>query len=395
MDQAWRTHLQAKLKCLKKQSQYRRLYVTEHSEETWLVRNGQRMLNLASNNYLGLAGDERLKEASIIATNQYGAGATASRLVVGNYPLYEEVEQSICDWKKTEKAVIVNSGYTANIGAIASLVGRHDIIFSDKLNHASIVDGITLSGAEHKRYRHNDLEHLEKLLRMSPISKRKLIITDTIFSMDGDMAHLKDLIILKEKYGALLMVDEAHAGGIYGKHGAGLAHVEKELSKEIDIHMGTFSKALGCYGAYLAGDAICIDYMKNMMRSFIFTTALPPGVLGSMKRAIEIVREDEGSRQRLLENGGYFRNALQEAGFDIGDSSTHIVPVIVRSNEAAIHFSRKLQEVGIAAIAIRPPTVPYNSSRIRFAVTAKHAKTDLEWAIKQIIRIGKEEEIFV
>ncbi|AIK36459.1 8-amino-7-oxononanoate synthase [Bacillus pseudomycoides] len=391
MDQTWNLHFHSSLNRLKEKSQYRHVVMTEQAEEPWLIRNGKRMLNLASNNYLGLAGDRRLKEASIVATKEYGVGATASRLVVGNYALYEEVEQSVCDWKETEKAIIVNSGYSANVGAISSLVGRHDIVFSDKLNHASIVDGIMLSGAEHKRYRHNDLEYLERLLQMAPVAKRKLIVTDTVFSMDGDVAHLKELIMLKEKYGALLMVDEAHAGGIYGKHGAGLAHVEQGLSEGIDIHMGTFSKALGCYGAYLAGDAICIDYMKNTMRSFIFTTALPPGTLGAMKRAIEIVKEDEGRRQRLLENGAYFRNALEEVGFNIGDSSTHIVPIIVASNEATLHFSKKLQEAGIAAIAIRPPTVPYNSSRIRFAVTSEHTKADLQWAIEKIIRIGKEE----
>ena len=391
MDQTWNLHFHSSLNRLKEKSQYRHVVMTEQAEEPWLIRNGKRMLNLASNNYLGLAGDRRLKEASIVATKEYGVGATASRLVVGNYALYEEVEQSVCDWKETEKAIIVNSGYSANVGAISSLVGRHDIVFSDKLNHASIVDGIMLSGAEHKRYRHNNLEHLEKSLQMTPVAKRKLIVTDTVFSMDGDVAHLKELIMLKEKYGALLMVDEAHAGGIYGRHGAGLAHVEQGLSEGIDIHMGTFSKALGCYGAYLAGDALCIDYMKNMMRSFIFTTALPPGTLGAMKCAIEIVKKDEGRRQRLLENGAYFRNALEEVGFNIGDSSTHIVPIIVASNEATLHFSEKLQEAGIAAIAIRPPTVPYNSSRIRFAVTSEHTKADLQWAIEQIIRIGKEE----
>ncbi|WP_243524232.1 8-amino-7-oxononanoate synthase [Bacillus pseudomycoides] len=395
MDQTWNLHFHSSLNRLKEKSQYRHVVMTEQAEEPWLIRNGKRMLNLASNNYLGLAGDRRLKEASIVATKEYGVGATASRLVVGNYALYEEVEQCVCDWKETEKAIIVNSGYSANVGAISSLVSRHDIVFSDKLNHASIVDGILLSGAEHKRYQHNDLEHLERLLQMAPVAKRKLIVTDTVFSMDGDVAHLKELIMLKEKYGALLMVDEAHAGGIYGRHGAGLAHIEQGLSQKIDIHMGTFSKALGCYGAYLAGDAICIDYMKNTMRSFIFTTALPPGTLGAMKRAIEIVKEDEERRQRLLENGAYFRNALEEVGFNIGDSSTHIVPIIVASNEAALHFSEKLQEVGIAAIAIRPPTVPHNSSRIRFAVTSEHTKADLKWATRQIIRIGKEEGVLI
>ncbi|MFD0770776.1 8-amino-7-oxononanoate synthase [Bacillus sp. CGMCC 1.60114] len=393
MNPVWEAHFQSKLTNLTETSQRRKLFVTEHAEKAWLVRNGKRLLNLASNNYLGLAGDERLKEAAMEAIKRYGAGATASRLVVGNYPLYEEIEQRICVWKETEKALLVNSGYTANVGAISSLVSRHDIVYSDKLNHASIVDGIVLSGAEHKRYRHNDLEHLERLLKSAPAEKRKLIVTDTIFSMDGDTAHLEHLVMLKEKYGALLMIDEAHASGIYGKKGAGLAHNHSELAKRIDIHMGTFSKALGCYGAYIAGNAVCIDYMINTMRGFIFTTALPPGVLGAIGKAIEIVSKDETYRQRLIENGVYFRTALQEAGFHIGDSTTHIVPVIVGSNEATLRFSMKLQEAGIAAIAIRPPTVPQYSSRIRFAVTAQHTNDDLQWAVQRIVQIGKEEGV--
>ncbi|WP_369902733.1 8-amino-7-oxononanoate synthase [Bacillus manliponensis] len=393
MNQMWKAHFQSKLTSLLDASQHREAFVTREAEQPWLVRNGKRLLNLASNNYLGLAGDERLKEAMVETTEKYGTGATASRLVVGNYPLYDEVEQYVCDWKGTEKALIVNSGYTANVGAISALVGRHDIVFSDKLNHASIVDGILLSGAEHKRYRHNDMAHLEKLLQSSPKDKRKLIVTDTIFSMDGDIVQLEALIKLKEKYRALLMVDEAHASGIYGVQGAGIAHKDPELAKRVDIHMGTCSKALGCYGAYIAGRALSIDYLLNTMRSFIFTTALPPGVLGAMKRAIEIVREEETARQRLIENGIYFRTNLQEAGFQTGDSMTHIVPVIVGSNEKTLRFSMKLQEVGIAAIAIRPPTVPQHSSRIRFAVTSHHTHNDLRWAVEQIVQIGKEEGV--
>lgn len=393
MNPVWETHFQSKLSSLIETSQHRKLLTTEHAEQAWFVRNGKRLLNLASNNYLGLAGDERLKEAAIEATKTYGTSGASSRLVVGNYPLYEEIEQRICAWKETEKSLIVNSGYTANVGAISSLVSRHDIVFSDRLNHASIVDGIVLSGAEHKRYRHNDLEHLEQLLKSAKKEKRKLIVTDTIFSMDGDRAHLEDLVMLKEKYGALLMVDEAHAGGIYGENGAGLAHEYAKLAKSIDIHMGTFSKALGSYGAYITGNAVCIEYMINTMRSFIFTTALPPGTLGAIGKAIDIVRKDETYRHRLIESGQYFRTGLQEAGFHIGESTTHIVPVIVGSNEAVLRFSMKLQEAGIAAIAIRPPTVPQHSSRIRFTVTAHHTNDDLQWAMQRIVQIGKEEGV--
>lgn len=393
MNPMWKAHFQSKLTSLIDASQHRELFVTVEAQQPWLVRNEKRLLNLASNNYLGLAGDERLKDAAVKATKRYGTGATASRLVVGNYPLYEEVEQCLCDWKGTEKALLVNSGYTANVGVISAFVGRHDIVFSDKLNHASIIDGTLLSGAEHRRYRHNDMEHLEKLLKSTPADRRKLIVTDTIFSMDGDIAKLESLVMLKEKYGALLMVDEAHASGIYGEKGAGLVHEYPELAKQVDIHMGTCSKALGCYGAYITGNALCIDYIINTMRSFIFTTALPPGTLGAIGRAIEIVSEEKIACQRLIENGEYFRTNLQEAGFYTGDSTTHIVPVIVGSNERALRFSMKLQEAGIAAIAIRPPTVPQYSSRIRFAVTSQHTQDDLRWAVDRIVQIGKEEGV--
>ena len=314
MNQMWRTHLQSKVEQLKGQGQYRNLHVTEKAEETWLIRNKKKMLNLASNNYLGLAGDERLKEAAIACTRKYGTGATASRLVVGNYPLYEEVERSICDWKGTERALIVNSGYTANVGAISTLACRHDMVFSDKLNHASIVDGIILSGAEHKRYRHNDLDHLEKMLQIASPEKRKLIVTDTVFSMDGDIAYLRGLVQLKEKYGAIIIVDEAHASGIYGIGGAGLSHIEKDIAQKIDIHMGTFSKALGCYGAYLTGDSIYIEYLQNMMRSLIFTTALPPGTLGASAKAIEIVKEDN-ERESTYREWCIFQDAFTRSWF--------------------------------------------------------------------------------
>ena len=233
------------------------------------------------------------------------------------------------------------------------------------------------------------------MLKVASPEKRKLIVTDTVFSMDGDTAYLRDLVKLKEKYGAIIIVDEAHASGIYGIGGAGLSHIEKDLAQKIDIHMGTFSKALGCYGAYLTGDAIYIEYLQNMMRSFVFTTALPPGALGAVQKAIEIVKEDNERRENLIANGAYFRTHLQEAGFDIGNSSTHIVPIVVGSNENALRFSERLQEIGIAAIAIRPPTVPVGSSRVRFAVTSQHTIADLKWAIQHIIRIGKEEGFLV
>lgn len=387
---SWDPYLQSELALREKRQQIRKLHVTENGPDCWIIKDGKRLLNLASNNYLGLAGDKRVIEAAIEAVSLYGAGATASRLIVGNYPLYEETEQDIANWKGTESALLIGSGYTANLGALSALLGRNDVVYSDRLNHASITDGIILSRAEQKRYKHNDLEHLEKLLQETPANKRKLIVTDTVFSMDGDTAYLCELVHIKEKYNALLMIDEAHASGVYGQNGAGLAH---EMAEHIDLHMGTFSKALGCSGAYLAGSKLLMDYLINTMRSFIFTTGMPPSTVGSIKRAIEIVRDESTRRTLLMQNGTLLRGLLKQAGFNTGNSSTHIVPIVVGSNEATISFSQMLQEKGIAAIAVRPPTVPENSSRIRLTVTSEHRSEEIQWAVKVITEIGLKEGV--
>ncbi|MGG3449250.1 8-amino-7-oxononanoate synthase [Domibacillus aminovorans] len=387
---SWYQYLQNELALREERQQIRKLHVTENGPDCWITKDGKRLLNLASNNYLGLAGDKRLIEAAIEAASLYGAGATASRLIVGNYPLYEETEQDIANWKGTERALLIGSGYTANLGALSALLGRNDVVYSDRLNHASITDGIILSRAEQKRYKHNDLEHLEKLLQETPANKRKLIVTDTVFSMDGDTAYLRELVHIKEKYNALLMVDEAHASGVYGQNGAGLA---QELVERIDLHMGTFSKALGCSGAYLAGSKLLMEYLTNTMRSFIFTTGMPPSTVGSIKRAVEIVRDESTRRALLMQNGTLLRDLLKQAGFNTGGSSTHIVPIVIGSNEATISFSQMLQEKGIAAIAVRPPTVPENSSRIRLTVTSEHKPEEIREAVKLIAETGLREGV--
>jgi 8-amino-7-oxononanoate synthase len=374
---------------IEKKAQRRRLHSIDFLKESSIIMNGRKLLNLASNNYLGLAGDERLIEASIRAAREYGAGSTASRLIVGNYSLYEHVETELARWKGTEAALIFNSGYTANVGIISTLVGRNDIVFSDKWNHASIIDGIILSRAEMKRYQHNDLDHLEAHLKKAPLHKRKLIVTDTVFSMDGDIAPLKGLVELKEKYGAILMVDEAHSSGVYGEGGEGLVH-DLRLQEQVDVQMGTFSKALGSFGAYVTGKQWLIDYFVNKMRSFIFTTALPPAVLGSIQAAIHIVQQETERRKQLHEYSKYFRTKLRDLGFNIGTSVTQIVPVMIGSNELTVQFSERLQERGIAAVAIRPPTVPEGTARIRFSLMATLTKDELDWAINEIATIGQE-----
>lgn len=382
-------HIQSVLCQLEQKMQKRSLKDVSFCNSSWIVMNGRKLLNLASNNYLGLAGDERLIEAGCQAMRTYGAGATASRLIVGNYELYAKAEAALKNWKKKEAALIFNSGYTANLGIITSLIGRGDIVFSDWLNHASIIDGIRLSGAERYRYYHNDLDHLESLLKQASPHQRKLIVTDSIFSMDGDMAQLEGLVTLKKRYNAILMVDEAHSSGLYGERGEGLIH-HFRLQDDVDIQMGTFSKALGSFGAYVVGEQWLIDYLINTMRSFIFTTALPPAVLGTIEKAIEIVRKEQAKRQTLQAHSCYFRDELQKLGFNIGKSMTHIVPIIIGSNEQTVQMSERLQEFGIAAVAIRPPTVPEGTSRIRFSLTAALTKEEIDWALERIARAGRE-----
>ncbi|GMB07935.1 8-amino-7-oxononanoate synthase [Thermolongibacillus altinsuensis] len=385
----WQDNINAQLATLEKKAQKRKLPRMERSDEGWVMMNGRKLLNLASNNYLGLADDERLIEASIRAMQTYGAGATASRLIVGNHALYEEAEAALVKWKETEAALIINSGYTANVGILSALASREDVIFSDKLNHASIVDGAILSRAELKRYRHNDIDHLETLLKKTPVHKLKIIVTDTVFSMDGDIAPLRELVALKEKYGAILMIDEAHSSGLYGEKGEGLAH-HLGIAEHVDIHMGTFSKALGTFGAYVTGKKYLIDYLINHMRAFIFTTALPPAVLGSIRAAISIVQQEHERRTNLFTHSDYVRNELKRLGFNIGASTTQIVPIIIGDNERTVRFSERLQERGIAAVAIRPPTVPEGTARIRFSLMATLTKQQIDWALEQIALVGKE-----
>ncbi|WP_018132664.1 8-amino-7-oxononanoate synthase [Effusibacillus pohliae] len=379
----------SELEQLRQIAQNRGLAVIEEAEQPWLQIGGKRLLNLASNNYLGLAGHERLKKAACAAIETHGCGATASRLIVGNHLVYRRAEESLVKWKGSEAGLIFNSGYTANIGIISSLAGRDAIIFSDRLNHASIIDGIRLSRSECQRYRHNDLDHLESLLKKTTPSKPKLIVSDTVFSMDGDVADLAGLVTLKERYGALLIVDEAHASGVFGPYGEGYVH-HLGLQDRVDVQMGTFSKALGCFGAYVAGDRWLIDYLINKARSFIFTTGLPPAVLASAAEAIELVQEDWQRRQALQENSRFFREELARLGFDLCNSSTQIVPIVIGPNEKTLLFSQKLQQLGVAAIAVRPPTVPDNQARIRFTLMATHRRQDLAEAVEKIALVGRE-----
>ncbi|KJE26467.1 8-amino-7-oxononanoate synthase [Geobacillus kaustophilus] len=384
-----KAELTAQLHEWEQKAQKRQLRQAEASGAS-VILNGKPMLNLASNNYLGLADDKRLIEAGCEAMRSYGAGAGASRLVVGNHPLYERAEAALKQWKNAEAALIFNSGYTANVGVLTALIGRDDLVFSDKLNHASLIDGIRLSKATCFRYRHNDIDQLESLLKQSLPAKRKWIVTDAVFSMDGDMAPLKELVELKRRYRAVLLVDEAHSGGVFGPNGEGLLH-HFGLEKEEDvIAIGTFSKALGSFGAYVTGEPWLVEYLVNSARSLIFTTALPPAVLAANEAAIRIVQSEPERRERLHALSERFRAKLKRLGFDTGGSETPIVPVIVGPNGRAVAMSELLQEAGIAAVAIRPPTVPEGTARIRFSLTAAMTEEDVEMAVDRIALAGKQ-----
>ncbi|MGF9713290.1 8-amino-7-oxononanoate synthase [Paenibacillus sp. JMULE4] len=377
---AWQW-MHTELESLKERAQFRSLVDSEPQGQGWLLRDGRRMLNLASNDYLGLQQRSGIADAWM--------GAAASRLIVGNNPVYRRFEEEFARFKGTESCLLFSSGYMANVGVIPSLMGRHDVVFSDRLNHASIVDGIVLSRAEHVRYRHRDLDHLETLLRKADTGSKKLIVTDSIFSMDGSIAPLRELVELKDRYGAMLMVDEAHSGGLYGEQGQGLVH-ELGLTERVEIQMGTFSKAYGGYGAYIAGDEVLKQYLVNKARSFIYTTALPPAVIESVRLNWLQARKEEWRRKELSRKAVWFREALRQRGFDTGESESHIVPLLLGSNERTVRFSEKLQQAGIAAVAIRPPTVPEGTARIRFTLMATHRDEDLQWAVEQIDRAGRE-----
>ncbi|CAM4031552.1 8-amino-7-oxononanoate synthase [Paenibacillus alkaliterrae] len=355
----------------------------------YLLRENRMLLDLSSNDYLGLAGHSAVVEAMRQALFVEGAGSGASRLVTGNRRPYRVLEEQLAAWQQSEAALVFGSGYIANIGVIQALVSRDDVVFSDKLNHASIVDGIALSRAEHARYRHNDMEHLRSLLNRHRDKRRKLIVTDAVFSMDGDCAPLQELVALKREYGAMLMVDEAHSGGLYGPRGEGLCH-KLGLSNEVDIHMGTFSKSFGVYGAYVCGSHILIQWLINRARPLIYSTALPPSVITGISQALALVQDEHWRRERLSAASRRFRSMLGEAGFEIGRGDSPIIPIIVGDNAKALRFSSALEEEGIATVAIRPPTVPSGTARIRFSLSAVHSDEDLNRAAAAIRRIAIE-----
>ncbi len=386
--------IQDELEQIRGKGLFRSTRLIQGRQSARITLDGREVVLLCSNNYLGLAEHPALTEAAVKAAELFGTSSGASRLVSGNMELHEMLEAEVAGFKRTEAALVFNSGYAANTGVISALVGRGDVIFSDRLNHASIIDGALLSGAKLIRYPHNDIAALATLLEKKRGTGRCLIVTDGVFSMDGDLAPLAGLAELKSCHDALLMVDDAHGCGVLGDQGRGSAELLGVLS-DIDIHVGTFGKALGSFGAYAALSRELRDLLVNRARSFIFSTSLPPAVLAATIAALKLVQSAEGDvlRKQLGDNITLFRGLLRDAGLPLVDSSTQIVPILTGEAEPTMRFSEQLLAEGFFVQGIRPPTVPAGACRLRCTVMATHSKEDLSAAAERIITVGKRLEI--
>ncbi len=346
---------------------------------------GRRLVNLCSNDYLGLASDPRLKKGAIAAVEREGAGSGAARLIAGDLPVHGELERRLARLKGTEAALLFSSGYHANAGVIGALVGRDDAVFSDVLNHASIIDGCQLSRAQMLRYRHKDVDELARLLATMN-ARRKLVATDAVFGMDGDAAPLREIVELCERHGAMLYLDEAHSTGVLGESGAGLAEATG-LTDRVDVIMGTLGKALGSFGAFVAGSRLLVDWLTSRCRTFIFTTALPPAACGAAIAALDVLEQEPGRRARLGALSTRMKAGLERLGFSMAGVVAPIFPVILGEEHRALAASRQLREHGFFVRAIRPPTVPRGTSRLRVSLTASHTEQHVDDFLRALAEV--------
>lgn len=351
---------------------------------------GREVLLFCSNDYLGLSQSERLKGAALRAVEVWGAGAPASRSIAGSLGIHQELEAELARLKGTEAALLFPTGYMANIAILTTLVGEGDLILSDQYNHASIVDGSRLSRAEVWIFKHRDVGHLEELLKRSR-HRRKLVVTDGVFSMEGDIAPLREIREVCDRYGAFLVVDDAHATGVLGPTGRGTAE-HFGMVGQVEVQMGTLGKALGLMGAFVAAERVAIDYLVNKARTFMYTTSLPPPLVGMALEALKAMEEEPWRRQKLWENTRRFREGVQKLGFRcLGE--TPICPVVIGDDRKTMEFSRRLLEEGIYVQGIRPPTVPEGTSRLRFSLSALHEEEDIERALEALEKVGRELEV--
>lgn len=387
-------YLEKELDQLKEKGLYNTIDILESENGACIIVDGKKMINLASNNYLGFANREELKKACIDATETYGVGAGAVRTINGSLKIHQQLEEKIAEFKGTEAAIAFQSGFNCNMGAISAVMTKEDAILSDELNHASIIDGCRLSGAKIIRIKHQDMKDLEKKAKEAIESKKYkkiMYITDGVFSMDGDIARLPEIIPIVEKYGLITYVDDAHGSGVTGKGAGTVKHFG--LSDKIDMQMGTLSKAIGVVGGYVAGSKTLIDWLKARSRPFLFSTSLTPGAAAAALASITLMQEHPELVEKVWENANYFKEELKKVGYNIGMSETPITPVILGDEKVTQTFSKKLIEHGIYAKPIVYPTVPLGTGRIRNMPTAEHTREMLDEAVAVYQKIGKEMEI--
>ena len=387
-------YLAAALDELRAKGTHFKLRVLEDQQAPVCHYDGKQVINLASNNYLGLANHPNLIEAALKATRKFGVGSGAVRTIAGTMRIHMELEEKIARFKNVEACVVFQSGFAANAGTVSAILGKEDFILSDELNHASIIDGARLSRAKIKVFRHKDVGHCEELLReVKNEPGRKLVITDGVFSMDGDIGPVDKLGALAEKYGAIMMVDDAHASGVLGRNGRGsIDHFN--MHGRVDVQVGTLSKAIGALGGYVCGSHDLIDYLYHRARPFLFSTSHPPSVAATCIAAFDILEQEPDRIERLWSNTRYFQSELKRAGFNVGGintpaTETPITPVIVGEGRAAMDFSRALFEEGVMGTGIAFPTVPEGKARIRLIVTSEHTRGQLDQALETLERVAK------
>ena len=380
-------HLTAQLDDLKARGTYFKLRQLDDAQAPVCTYDGRQVINLASNNYLGLCNHPKLEEAAIAAIREHGVGSGAVRTIAGTMRIHMELEEKIATFKNVEACVVFQSGFTANAGTVGSILGKNDFILSDELNHASIIDGARLSRATIKVFRHKDVAHCEELLQsIQHEPGQKLIITDGVFSMDGDIGPVAELAALAEKYGAIMMVDDAHASGVLGRNGRGSVDHTGSHGK-VDVQVGTLSKAIGALGGYVCGSRDLIDFLYHRARPFLFSTSHPPSVAATCIAAFDILENEPERIERLWSNTAYLKQQLTSAGFDIGGvttpaSETPIIPIILGDGRQTMDFSRALFEKGLMATGIAFPTVPEGKARVRLIMTSEHTRPQLDQALE-------------
>jgi glycine C-acetyltransferase len=395
MPKAQLQYLSDELQKLREQNLYQKLRILETEQLPVCNFDGQEVINLSSNNYLGLTTHPKLKEQAVRAVEEFGVGSGAVRTIAGTMALHMELEEKIAKFKQVETAVVFQSGFTANAGTVQAILGREDIIVSDELNHASIIDGCRLSRAEIKVFPHKDVDACERILEEIKDRKcRKLLITDGVFSMDGDIAPLPQLVELAEKYGCIMMIDDAHSSGVLGRNGRGTVD-HFNLHGRVDIQVGTLSKAIGALGGYICSDRNTIEYLYQRARPFLFSTSHPPSVAATCIAAFEVLEEEPQLIEQLWSNTEFFKEGLKKLGFNTGMSETPITPVIVGDAALAHQFSRELFQAGVFAQGIGYPTVPHGKARIRTIVTATHTQDELSQALEIMEKVAKKLKIIL